>query len=146
REDLFIFEKAPDTQVTFVPATGDAPLRMRVITPSGEYGYDRVEPVSPSLEDLERYAGRYYSSELDIYWTVEAADDHLVAKRRKYVDSELRSVFADGFSDNWEPLMGYPTTYLVVFERDEAGAVAGLRVSGTRVRNLWFGRQGGKGP
>jgi CubicO group peptidase (beta-lactamase class C family) len=145
-ETLFAFERAPDTQVAFVPATDDAPARMRTITPSGEYDYDRVEAVSPSAEDLQGYAGRYYSPELDIVWTVVAADDHLVAKRRKYVDSELRPLFVDGFSDDWGPLMGYPTTYLVVFERDEAGAVAGLRVSGTRVRNLWCGRQGGEGP
>jgi hypothetical protein len=40
------------------------------------------------------------------------------------------------------PIMGYPTTHLVLFERDAAGAITGLRVSGTRVRNLRFVRTG----
>jgi hypothetical protein len=64
-----------------------------------------------------------------------------VAKRRKFVDSKLTPLFFDAFSDDWQPLMGYPTTYLVRFERDAGGEVSGLRVTGTRVRNLGFTRQ-----
>ena len=94
--------------------------------------------MAPTPERLAQYAGRYYSPELDIYWTIEAGDEHLVAKRRKYVDSQLTPVFTDAFSDDWTPLMGYPTTYLIVFERDSQGKITGLRVSGTRVRNLQF--------
>jgi len=37
--------------------------------------------------------------------------------------------------------MDYPTTYLVVFERDERGTIIGLRISGTRVRHLCFIKQ-----
>ena len=48
---------------------------------------------------------------------------------------------ADAFNDDWLPLMGYPTTYPIVLERNELGTIAGLRVSGLRVRNLWFTRQ-----
>jgi CubicO group peptidase (beta-lactamase class C family) len=140
-ENLFFFEKVPDTRVEFIPAAGDAPARLRTITPSGQYGYDRVESVSPTPDDLARYAGRYYSPELDVYWTLVAGDDHLIARRRKYVDSKLTPLFTDAFSDDWLPLMGYPTTYLVVFERDGRGTITGLRVSGSRVRNLHFVRQ-----
>ena len=134
----FYFEVEPETHVAFGLDAGGDVASMKTITSSGEYGYDRVEAVAPTLEQLAGYAGRYYSPELDIYWTIEAGDDHLIAKRRKYLDSRLTPVFADGFSDDWTPLMGYPTTYLVVFERDQAGVVNGLRVSGTRVRNLRF--------
>jgi hypothetical protein len=48
---------------------------------------------------------------------------------------------ANAFDDDWLPLMGYPTTYPIVFERNEPGTIAGLRVSGLRVRTLWFARQ-----
>jgi hypothetical protein len=102
-----------------------------------------VETVAPTPEQLAQHAGRYYSSELDLSWTIEGADDHLVAKRRKYIDSKLTPLFADAFRDDWTPLMGYPTTYLVVFERDAQQAISGLRVSGTRVRNLQFVKEGG---
>jgi hypothetical protein len=43
---------------------------------------------------------------------------------------------------NVQPTMGYPTTYFITFERDERGMVTGLRVSGSRVRNLRFARRG----
>jgi hypothetical protein len=56
------------------------------------------------------------------------------------VDSRLAPLFADAFADDWQPILGYPRTYLVLFERDEGGSIAGLRVSGTGVRNLWFGK------
>jgi CubicO group peptidase (beta-lactamase class C family) len=141
-EHRFVFEQLPDSQVEFLPASDNAPAGMRVITPSGEYSYERVERVSPSPQDLAAYAGRYYSPELDVTWTLAAVDDHLVARRRKYIDSQLTPLFRDAFSDDWLPLMGYPTTYLVIFERDEHGAITGLCVSGTRVRNLRFTRQG----
>ena len=140
-EMRFYFQDMPDTEVEFAPATEQAPARMKVITASGDYVYERVETVSPSQDALAQYAGRYYSPELDITWTFVAGDGHLVAKRRKYVDSKLTPLFTDAFNDDWLPLMGYPTTYLVVFDRDASGEVTGLRVTGTRVRNLRFVRQ-----
>jgi CubicO group peptidase (beta-lactamase class C family) len=140
-EGRFVFEEEPETRVEFHPASRNAPQRMMVIPLSGEYSYERVERVSPSADDLAAYAGRYYSPELDIVWTVAAEDDGLVARRRKYVDSQFSLLFRDAFSDDWTPLMGYPTTYLAVFERDAQGGIAALRVSGTRVRNLRFDRQ-----
>ncbi len=141
-ENLFFFEVEPQTQVEFIPAADGTVAGMKTLTSSGQYGYDRIEAVSPTSDVLAQYAGRYYSPELDIYWTLVAEDDHLVAQRRKYVDSKLTPLFRGAFSDDWEPLMGYPTTYLVVFEGDERGTITGLRVSGTRVRHFRFIKQG----
>jgi CubicO group peptidase (beta-lactamase class C family) len=139
-ENLFFFEIEPQTRVEFTLAEDGTAEAMKTITPSGDYGYDRVDATSPSSAELAQYAGRYYSPELDITWRLETADDHLVAKRRKYVDSKLTPLFVDAFSDDWLPIMGYPTTYTVVFERDGQGDVHGLRVSGTRVRKLKFNK------
>jgi hypothetical protein len=137
-ETRFCFEVEPETHVEFGLAADGSATGIKTITSSGEYGYDRVETVAPTPAQLAQYAGRYYSPELDIYWTLVAGDDHLAARRRKYVDSKLSPVFVDAFSDDWLPITGYPMTYLVVFERDEQDAVNGLRISGTRVRNLEF--------
>jgi hypothetical protein len=141
-ETRFCFEVEPETHVQFSLAADGGVTRMTTVTLSGEYAYGRVETAAPDGEQLGQYAGRYYSPELDVYWTLEARDDHLVARRRKYVDSQLSPAFVDAFSDDWLPIMGYPTTYLVVFQRGENGAITGLRVSGTRVRNLEFMRVG----
>jgi hypothetical protein len=139
-ENLFVFEKVPDSHLEFQVGPDGSVVSMTTVTLSGDFPYQRVARVSPSPGALAEYAGRYYSPELDIYWTLEAGDGTLVAKRRKYVDSQLTPLFRDAFSDDWLPLMGYPTNYLVLFERDAAGAINGLRVSGTRVRNLRFVR------
>ena len=140
-EDLFFFAVEPQTRVEFIPTAGGAVIGMKTITSSEVRRYDRVETVSPTPDALAQYAGRYYSPELDVYWTIEAGDNHLLAKRRKYVDSKLTPVFADAFRDDWEPLMGYPTTYFVLFERDERGEISSLRVSGARVRHVRFSKQ-----
>jgi CubicO group peptidase (beta-lactamase class C family) len=137
----FYFQDMPDTEVEFTPATGGGAARMKVVTASGDYYYEQVEKVSPTQDELAQYAGCYYSPELDITWTFVAGDGCLVAERRKYVDSRLTPLFTDAFNDDWLPLMGYPTTYLVVFDRDANGEVSGLRVTGTRVRNLRFARR-----
>ena len=99
----FTVEKVPDTQLAFQVGPDGAVAGMTTITPSGDFCYQRVESVSPSLEVLAEYAGRYHSPELDITWTLEAGDDHLVARRRKYVDSRLAPLFQDAFSDDWTP-------------------------------------------
>jgi CubicO group peptidase (beta-lactamase class C family) len=143
-ENRFFFEVEPQTHVEFVPAAGGAVSGMKTVTLSGEYGYDRVETAVPDSVVLAQYAGRYYSPELDITWKLVVEDDQLVGQRRKYVDSKLAPLFRDAFRDDWGPLMGYPTTYLVVFERDGHNLVTGLRVSGSSVRHLHFRKQGAR--
>ena len=138
-ENLFCFEVEPQTRVEFVPAEDGTVAQVKTIASSGEYSYDRVETtIPPTPDELVQYAGRYYCPELDIYWTLVAVDDHLVAERRKYPASQLTPLFRDTFTDDWGPLMGYPTSYLVVFERDEQGQIVGLRVSGNRVKHIRF--------
>jgi hypothetical protein len=138
-DTLFFFEVEPQTRVEFITQHGTV-ASIKTITSSGEYGYDRVAPCAPTPDELVQYVGRYYSPELDITWTLIIEEDHLVAQRRKYVDSKLSTLFRDAFSDDWGPLMGYPSAYLVVFERDAHDAVTGLLVSGACVRNLRFSK------
>lgn len=131
-ENRFHFQMEPQTQVEFRPDS------VKTITPSGEYRYGRVETILP--DDLSEYTGRYYSPELDIYWALEVRDSQLVIHRRKHVDTTLNPVFTDAFRDDWQPIVGWPLTFMLVFERDEYGVVNALRVSGDRVRRLKFER------
>ena len=140
-ENLFYFEVEPQTKVAFVLDEGGTVSEVKTITSSGVYRYARVEATAPNREELAAYTGRYYSPELDIYWDLFAEEDHLIAKRRKYPDSQLTALFRDTFKDDWAPLMGYPTTYLVRFERNGQEKIVGLTVSGDRVRHIRFNRQ-----
>jgi hypothetical protein len=140
-ENLFFFEVEPQTKVAFLPGEGDSVVEVKTITSSAAYRYARVETTAPTREELEAYTGRYYSPELDINWDFFAEEDHLIAKRRKYPNSQLTALFHDTFKDDWAPLMGYPTTYLVRFERDGQDKIVGLTVSGDRVRHISFSKQ-----
>ncbi len=137
-ENRFFFQVEPDTRIEFRSAQDGAPAGLKTITPLGEYCYDRVEVVANSPKDLGVYSGRYYSSELDITWTIVAGEGQLLARRRKYAESILTPLFADAFNDDWLPIMGYPTNYLILFERNGEGVITGLCASGSRVRNLYF--------
>jgi hypothetical protein len=139
-ENHFCFEVEPQTQVIFTTSEDGQVAEMKTVTSSGEYRYGCVNQVSSTPDDLAAYAGRYYSPELDIYWTIERADDQLTVQRRKYIDSQLTALFEDTFSDDWTPLMGYPTSYILQFARNSAGEIKGVSVSGNGVRHLRFER------
>jgi hypothetical protein len=84
---------------------------VKTISSDSEFIYDRVQITSPTPGELAKYAGGYYSPEcppeLDIYWTLVAESDHLVARRHKYADSRhgrrLTPLLGDTFGDDWEP-------------------------------------------
>lgn len=137
-KNRFFIEVEPDVQIKFSSKIDGSQSQVKTITSSGEFVYDYVEGVSPTKNEFASYAGIYYSPELDIYWTIEALEDHLVAKRRKYAESKMVPVFNDAFSDDWLPITDFQLNLLVVFERDAQSNINGMRVSGIRVRNIRF--------
>jgi CubicO group peptidase (beta-lactamase class C family) len=141
-DNRFYFEEVPDIQVEFAASEDGTASGVTTFTPSGDYSYKLVEVVIPKPDDLNAYEGRYYSPELDLYWTITLEGDNLVVRRRKYADSALSPLFTDAFSDDWSSIVGYPLTFMIIFDRDQRGEITGLKVSGSRVRNLRFVRQG----
>jgi CubicO group peptidase (beta-lactamase class C family) len=95
----------------------------------------RPEPWKPTAEQLQVYAGVYYSPELETRYTVRVSDGALVAVHRRHGDLALRPVEQDRFN--------VPTSWFftnVRFERAADGSITGMRVSSGRVRNLLFER------
>ena len=61
-------------------------------------------PASPpvlTVAELGAYAGRYYSHELDVYWTIVLEGERLVAVRRRHGRSRLNPKGDDIFADDW---------------------------------------------
>ena len=83
---------------------------------------------------MAAYTGRYYSHELETFYTVSLEDEGLSIGHRRHGDFALspkeRDVFACG-----EWYIGK-----VTFERDEDGRVGSLRMGSGRVRGLRFER------
>jgi hypothetical protein len=134
-EERFFFTEMPEYMVIFTPTT------MTVVGGAEEVVYQKLDATNLAIEDLKIYEGRYYSPEIDQRWTVSAGNECLRVSRWKYPPSEMKTLFRDAFNDDWMPIMGYPTNYTVVFDREEDGDVNGLRVSGNGVRHLWFERE-----
>ncbi|HYF76943.1 MAG TPA: serine hydrolase domain-containing protein [Symbiobacteriaceae bacterium] len=94
-----------------------------------------AEPIAVSTEELQPYAGAYYSEELDITYVVSARDGELQVSRRRLEDIRLVPLGADKFREKaWGMLH-------ITFIR-EGEAVVGLQADGGRVRHLRFARVG----
>jgi CubicO group peptidase (beta-lactamase class C family) len=142
----FVFAAFPEASTDFRPATATAPAQVLVDTGMTRTRYDWAEPVMPTPDILRGYTGRYYSPELDVYWTITLDGDNLVVQRKRQGRSPLTPIIADVFSDGWiGPILhsaAKPMT--LAFERDANNAVSGFRLSdsGGRVCNLVFIKKG----
>jgi hypothetical protein len=82
--------------------------------------------------NLQEYSGDFYSEELSTTYTIGVESGKLIARHFRTGDINLALTGWDQFSGNkW--YFGK-----VEFNRDSNGNIAGLRVSGGRVRNLKF--------
>jgi CubicO group peptidase (beta-lactamase class C family) len=93
--------------------------------------FEKVTPLKPTAAELELYAGRYYSEELDATFTLASEEGALMLRRRGASPQRLVPIVGDEF------MAGSVT---VRFERAADGAVSGYVMDLGRVRNLRFER------
>lgn len=141
RPDRFVVDADPTVEVLF-GEDGDGKFA-ETDTPSGRYRYWHVDPPATDAASLEELVGIYESEELSVRWAVVAAAGSLLVRRPRFPDTTLTPVFEDGFIDDWEPIAGFPFSFMIRFDRNPAGTVVGCRVSGDRARNLRFKRSAG---
>jgi CubicO group peptidase (beta-lactamase class C family) len=92
--------------------------------------FDSVEAFSPSAEQLNEFAGSYYSDELDVTYKMTVENDRLVAVNRSGVKRPLTPSFRDAFATFGAAQFE--------FNRDGQGRVAGFAVHAGRIRNVRF--------
>jgi hypothetical protein len=141
----FIFTAFPEASASFSPATATGPAQVLVDTGTGRTRYAWAESVVPTPNSLRAYTGRYYSPELDVYWTITLDGDNLIVQRKRQGRSPLTPMIADVFCDGWiGPILhSAAKPMMLAFERDANDAVSGFRLSdsGGRVSNLVFVKQ-----
>ena len=127
-----VADRARKIEATFSPENG--PPEQMVVTFDGSDPdtYLAVEEADYSAEDLAAFEGTYYCDELDVRYTLRAAEDGLTVEKPGD-DFALRAAFASFFTGE----EGYLGTE---FERDASGAVGAFLLSAGRVRNLRFER------
>ena len=90
-----------------------------------------AEAWEPKAEDLADFAGRFFSEELETFYTFTVEDGDLILHQRRLDRTELESGEEDEFS-------GGGLSF--AFERDRNGQVIGFYVSNGRTRDVRFGR------
>jgi CubicO group peptidase (beta-lactamase class C family) len=130
----FRLESAP-VGIEFIfeaPRGGPATALVELVAGEAPTRFESVEPPAPA--ELARFAGTYYSEELGTSYTLGVEDGGLVARHRRHEPIPLIATLPDRFAGSawWFRQLR--------MERGEDGEITGFRVSGGRVRNLWFQR------
>ena len=85
----------------------------------------------PTAADLEQFVGRYFSEELETFYTIALEHDTLVVRHRRLDDAKLTAGETDKFAGGGLNFS---------FERDRNRAVIGFYVANGRTRDVRFGR------
>lgn len=96
---------------------------------------NRIPPYSPTLEELQTYTGRYFSEELETFYSITEKDSSLVAIMRNFEDIELTTAEKDIFN---------ASVFFInemEFKRDEQGNIIGFDVSNGRTKGIYFEKQ-----
>ena len=94
-------------------------------------GDDAPEEWQPTEEDLEDFAGRFYSEELETFYTFTVEEGKLAMYQRRLGRRPLTHGEEDNFSGDGLSF---------AFERDRNGQVIGFYVSNGRTRDVRFAR------
>ena len=100
-----------------------------------DYQLEAVPPYEPSLETLMSYEGRYYSSELDVFYKLEVHDSTLVLGIRNTKEIELSVIKEDVYKGD---------VFFIgelAFVKDPAGRVKGFTLANGRTRGINFVKQ-----
>lgn len=89
----------------------------------------RMEPFTPTAQQLEEYAGTYRSDEMDTVFRISTKDGRLQLVRSKLRPSNLDPLFKDAFR---------VPSFVMRFTRNPAGRVTGFQLEGGRVHHLKF--------
>jgi len=150
-DDTFYTQATGQSKVEIVP-TSDSTFKLLVVEASvtfhrnpenkvesltlhqnGDHKAKRLlkEPWKPDQEELQEYKGKYFSKEIETFYTLVMEDSTLVLKNRRIQDLALTPSRVDTFT------AAYPITELI-FLRNDAGETIGLKVSNGRTRGVEF--------
>jgi CubicO group peptidase (beta-lactamase class C family) len=92
---------------------------------------DGDEAWAPSPGELEAFTGRYFSEEIETWFTIALEEESLVARHRRLDDATLEPGDEDTFSAG---------ALTFSFERDRNGRVIGFYMANGRTRDVRFER------
>jgi CubicO group peptidase (beta-lactamase class C family) len=100
-----------------------------------KFDMERVPPFEPNREELQALTGKYFSKELETFYTLELRDTTLTLLIRNTEEIELSALKEDIYKGD---------IYFIgemVFQRDNGGTVTGFTVANGRTRGILFEKQ-----
>ena len=131
--DSTFFLKVVDASVTF-HRNAEGKVDHMTLHQNGNHRANRIfEPAwKPTDEDIRIYSGRYFSKELEAFYTIAVnSENELVLRHRRIDDLVLKSEKKDEFSAS------FPIPELK-FIRNEKGEVTGFEASSGRSKGIVF--------
>lgn len=117
-----------DASVTFHPES-DGSVGTVTLHQNGDHVANRVE--DGGTIDLSSFVGRYFSEEVEAFYTIALQEGELVLQHRRQDDIALTHNNKDSFTG------GFPIA-TIDFERDDEGEITGFRAGSGRARDIWF--------
>ncbi|WP_159476279.1 serine hydrolase [Dyadobacter sp. 3J3] len=131
--DSTFFLKVVEASVVFHKSK-EGKVSKITLRQNGEHPGNRVKAVVQNDIKREEFVGKYYSPELETFYSITLKDDTLKLVHVHHGDVVLKVVSKDRFAAPWWFVQN------IEIARDESGKVSGLRMSNGRVVNLWFKR------
>jgi hypothetical protein len=130
-DSVFDYKGVEATLAFHLDSTGNVAYAIHT---QGETQYELVPvaPYEPSVAELMEFEGRYYSNELQTFYTLEVKDSTLTLMIRNTEEIELDPMEEDNFSGD---------VFFIDqmnFLRNDQGEVTGFTVSNGRTRGIRF--------
>jgi hypothetical protein len=120
-------------EIQFSRSNGEHALNMSVMVDSGKpLEFDFFKPFRLTKDEGSRYAGTYFSEELNVNYSVAALDSQLIVQVRRFDDLPLTPTIRDVFK--------YQDFRTFTFQRDSEHRIAGFVLSSGRARNIAFSK------
>lgn len=100
-----------------------------------DYELEKLSPFNPSLAELKVYEGKYFSEELETFYTIIVKDSAMYAIHKNLKDIKFSPIEDDTFSGD---------VYFMneaAFKRDSKGQVNAFTVSNGRTKGVLFNKQ-----
>lgn len=133
-DSVFAYEGV-EASVTFTLGPDGKVLRAVHSQGGGKYVLTPMEPYKPLPEELAEFEGRYFSEEIQTFYTLALHDSTL--------EVSLMNTEPIGLSPLEEDLFKGEVFFIseLKFNRDESGTVSGFAVSNGRTRGVQFDKQ-----
>ncbi|MBT8258018.1 MAG: hypothetical protein KJO49_06070, partial [Bacteroidia bacterium] len=116
-----------------IEMSSDSEANLKIIQGGSVDSYKRFASMDNGSDTLTAYEGRYWSDELETYYTLKLVENTLKVNHRWIGEIELSPVAQDIFRGQWGTIFS--------FTRDNENQLTGFNINSGRTLNVYFERK-----